>query len=44
MSDIGLEKRNIKKILVIIFSVAGLVAIITTIALIIMNTRTDSGG
>jgi len=46
MSDTGLDqirKRNIKKILAIIFSIVGLIAIITTVALIIMNTGTDGG-
>ena len=37
-----LRKRNIKKILIIIFSIAGNAAIITVVTLLIINT--DSGG
>jgi hypothetical protein len=39
-----LRKRNIKKILITIFTVTGLAAIITIITILIMNIASDGGG
>ena len=39
-----LRKRNIKKVLLIVFSLTGLAAVITIITLIIINTISNSSG
>jgi len=38
-----LRKRNIKKVLIIVFSLIGLAAVITIITLLIMNTDSSGG-
>ena len=39
-----LRKRNIKKVLITVFSLTGLAAVITIITLIILNTISNSSG